>query len=129
MDPYLVSIGIVEEHSGGHYIVRTRDGRVVGLPARGEPSPEAFESDLVDPPSPQSQVPAALTPRQLRLWLLSVGIPLAAIDAQLTDDAARIEWEYSLEIRREHPLVAHLAAALGLSDAQVDDAFRTAAML
>jgi hypothetical protein len=41
----------------------------------------------------------------------------------------RIAWEYGLEISRGDQLVVELAAALNLSDAEVDDLFRAAAAL
>lgn len=97
--------------------------------------PEVDDSTLVaaiaNPPaaSPAS-VPSEVTPRQIRLQLLTLGITDAMIRGQLASNAAAlIEWDYSLAIRRDHPLVAQLGAALGLTSAQVDDAFRAAALL
>lgn len=49
--PYVVSIGIVEGHENGCYVVRTPEGKVVGIPANGEPSAASFEADLNSPPS------------------------------------------------------------------------------
>lgn len=74
-------------------------------------------------------VPESITPRQIRLWLLSFGIPLAAIDQALTTDAAKVEWEFASEIRRDHPLVEALRLALALSHDQVDSAFIVASNL
>lgn len=42
-------------------------------------------------------------------------------------EAARIEWEYATELRRDHPLVVSLSATLGLTDAQLDALFLSAA--
>jgi len=52
------------------------------------------------------------------------------VRSQLAGDAAAlIEWEYSQEVKRTHPLVGQLGAALGLNSAQIDAAFRAAALL
>lgn len=79
---------------------------------------------------------APITARQLRLWLLSQGVQDANVVAEIEKiedikqrEAARIEWEYATEYRREHPLVAQLGAALGLCEAQIDAAFVAAAKL
>jgi hypothetical protein len=44
-------------------------------------------------------------------------------------DAARIEWEYAQEVRRDSPLLAGMIAALGLTSEQVDGLFVAAAGL
>ncbi len=80
---------------------------------------------------PASPVPEAVTARQARLALLGAGLD-DAVDQALAalpgaeGKAARIEWEYALEIRRDSPLIAALAPALGLTSEQVDDLFRAA---
>jgi hypothetical protein len=77
------------------------------------------------PPIP---VPDAITMRQARLVLLSKGL-LANVDTTidgLTEpqrSVARIEWEYALELKRAHPLVAAMQASMDLTDAQVDAMF------
>ena len=86
----------------------------------------AWEIVEIPPPEP----PMAITPRQMRLALLARGITPATITGMLEgNEAARIEWEYSLEIRRDHPLVASMAAALGFQTAEVDAIFAAAADL
>lgn len=83
---------------------------------------------VVDP------VPEVVTMRQARLALLGVGM-LAQVNAAVASmpgaegDAARIEWEFSSTVERHRPLVLSLIAALGLTDAQLDDLFRQAAAL
>lgn len=81
-----------------------------------------------------SSVPASVTARQIRLWLVRHGISLTAVDAaidaipdQQQRDEVRVEWDYAPYVERSHPMLIPLAAALGLSEAQVDDAFREAA--
>jgi hypothetical protein len=76
-------------------------------------------------------IPEAVTARQARLALLGAGV-LANVDQALASipgvegEAARIEWEYASEVRRDSPLIAALAPALGLTEEQVDDLFRAA---
>jgi len=81
-------------------------------------------------------VPASVSPRQIRIWLVRHGISMAAVDAaiaEIPDEQARqeaqISWEFSPYVERAHPMLVPLAAALGLSEAQVDDAFREAATI
>lgn len=85
-------------------------------------------------PIPPPAVPEAVTMRQARLALLGAGVlstANAAIAAMagVEGEAARIEWEYAHEVRRDASLVAGMASALGLTKAQLDDLFATAATL
>lgn len=83
---------------------------------------------LVDP------VPEVVTMRQARLALLGAGL-LAQVNTAVANmpgaegDAARIEWEYAQEVRRDSPLVAALSAAFGWTSAQLDDLFTEGAKL
>lgn len=78
-----------------------------------------------------------LSPRQLRLALLRLGMTGAQVEAQIaampgTDadrEAAMIEWEYAPTYQRDHPLVIMLGAALGLTQAQIDAAWMEAATI
>lgn len=99
---------------------------------------ESYIRDLtqqeIDQRLPQS--PDICTPRQLRIALIQNGISLSLIEAQIdgiSDPAqkeiARAEWEYALEIKREHPLVNMIASSLNLTQKQVDDIFTLAATL
>lgn len=79
------------------------------------------------------QVPSIVTPRQLRLALIAEGVMPQEIDEALnaiedpTERAiALTEWEYSLSIRRGHPLIGVLATIFDKSDDEVDDIFRKA---
>lgn len=81
-------------------------------------------------------VPASVTSRQIRLWLVTHGVALstveAAIDAiadEATRETVRVEWEYAPYVERAHPWLSPLASALGLDEAAVDQAFREAALL
>lgn len=82
---------------------------------------------------PQEQ-PTVVTMRQARLALLQNGMLTQVNDAVAAmsgaqGDAARIEWEFSSTVERNRPLVQALGAALGLTDAQLDDLFQLAATL
>ena len=90
--------------------------------------------EIVPGEVPSDPVPKVVTMRQARLALLGVGM-LAQVNAAVASmpgaegDAARIEWEFSSTVERHRPLVLSLTAALGLTDAQLDDLFRQAAAL
>lgn len=74
--------------------------------------------------------PTSVTMRQARLALLQSGM-LDSVNTAVAaaDEAAKITWEFSSEVHRNHPFVATLAAALNLTDAQLDDLFTLAATL
>jgi hypothetical protein len=83
-----------------------------------------------------SPVPESVTARQIRLWLVSHGVSMAAVEAaidgipdQTQRDMVRVEWEYAPYVERSHAMLIPLAAALGLDEAAVDAAFREAASL
>lgn len=85
-------------------------------------------------PPAASYAPVSVSPAQARLALLGAG-KLAAVDSAIDamsepgKTVARIRWECSTEIRRDDPLVALLAQALQLSDADLDQLFIEAAEL
>lgn len=69
-------------------------------------------------------VPSVVSMRQARLALLQSNLlstVTAAIEAG--SEADKITWEYATEVRRDDVLVQNLAAALGLSDHDVDNLF------
>ena len=78
-----------------------------------------------------------LSARQLRLALLGLGLTGAQVEAQIAAmpgtpaqrEAAMIEWEYATTYQRDHQLVVALGAALGLTTAQIDDAWKEAATI
>ena len=84
--------------------------------------------------APPAVIPTVVTMRQARLAMLDAGILTSVSDALAAmtgpaGEAARIEWEYAAELKRDHPLVASLSAALGLTSAQLDGLFTVAAGL
>jgi len=69
------------------------------------------------------EVPKVLTPRQARLALLGAGL-LDDIELMIsTNQALGIWWEYSLDIRRDHPELIAAAQSLNLTEAQIDQLF------
>lgn len=83
---------------------------------------------------PKVIVPQAVTMRQARLALLQAGL-LATVNTAIAampgaaGEAARIEWEYAQEVRRDAPLIAGMQAALALTATQIDELFIAAARL
>lgn len=64
-----------------------------------------------------------LSPRQARLILLQYGL-LDEVEALLaTDKAMQIWWEYSLDYKRDNPILIDMATQLELTDKQLDDMF------
>jgi hypothetical protein len=86
-------------------------------------------------------VPDAASPATIRVALRRLhGVTNAQLDATVQavlagiadpgerDDAETL-WLYSVSIRRDHPLVAAVAQAFSLTDAQTDEVFRVAATI
>lgn len=80
-------------------------------------------------------VPESVDDCQARFALLGIGITEAMVDAAIdslsspTREFGRVEWGRRSRIRRDSQLVSAVSPLLGLTDAQVDDLFRTAATL
>lgn len=96
------------------------------------------EYDIPDSPTP---IPETASPATIRVALRRLhGVTNAALDATVgavlsaipdpgeRDDAETL-WLYSVSIRRDHPLVAAVGAALNLTADQVDEVFRVAATI
>lgn len=95
-----------------------------------------FDQAVMDAHTAASKplVPQVVSMRQARLALLGAG-KLAAVNSAIAamtgmeGEAARIEWEFSSEVRRVQPLVLALGPTLGLTSAQLDALFVAAAAL
>jgi len=77
-----------------------------------------------------------LTARQLRLGLLDanrtfaqVDAAIAAIEDDIAQEKALVEWEYAATFNRTHPLVVSLSAALGFTSEEVDTLWEDALAL
>ena len=97
-----------------------------------QPTPEQLAAVSVVANTPPRI--ARVTMRQARLALLGAGL-LPNVNAAIAamtgpqGEAARIEWEYSQEVQRDRGLVSTLGAQLGMTEAQLDALFATAAAL
>lgn len=120
-------------------IIRAKDGAYIPAdPANIDYAAYLAWLDEGNTPQPADPVvpavPEVVTMRQARLALLGAGL-LAQVNTAVTNmpgaegDAARIEWEYAQEVRRDAPLVAELSAAFGWTSAQLDDLFTEGAKL
>lgn len=91
----------------------------------------SFENDVwtcVFPSEVEKVFPTpTVTMRQARLELLNRGL-LDGVESSVAtlSRAAQIEWEYSVEVRRDYPLVQELATLLNLSESDLDDFFSVA---
>jgi hypothetical protein len=68
--------------------------------------------------------------RQAKMALHTANL-LDDIDAAVmaTGRLAQIEWEYATEVRRNHPLIAMIQVAKGLTDEEIDTLFVSASLL
>lgn len=87
---------------------------------------------FTDPtPTVPQHTPLNVTPLQARRALRAAGL-LATVNAWVAgqpDDDIRCAWEFASVIERNGPITVGAAAALGLTDAQLDGLFLAAAEL
>ena len=86
---------------------------------------------MADSPRP---VPESITAVQARHWMIRKGIYPEAVDdaiariADTTDrELVKAWWEYEIVLRRDAVPVERFRVAIGMTDQQLDDAFREAA--
>lgn len=86
-------------------------------------------------PEQPPTTPNSVTMRQARLALLNIG-KLNDVDAALSSISdeyerlsSQIEWEYATVVERNAPLVLSLTTTLGMTETQMDELFRSAALL
>lgn len=82
----------------------------------------------------KESVPQEVLLYQFRTAITMAGLKSAveALIESLPDPpktVVREKWEYGNTVRRYHPQTIQLATAIGLSSAQIDDIFRTAATI
>ena len=72
----------------------------------------------------------SISPRQARLALLKVGL-LDQVETAIKAGPRSVqnEWEFGLEVRRDHEMVEHMKASLGMTDAQLDALFLAASTI
>ena len=92
---------------------------------------EEVSAHLNPTPAP-APVPQVVSRFQARAALHLAGL-LEQVNAMMADPAtpmlARLAWQDALEFRRQSPTVLAMAAALNLTDAQIDELFTTAAAI
>lgn len=101
---------------------------------------ESYIRDLnqseIDQRIPQPNNVNTCTPRQIRIAIIKSGMSLSSIDEYINNiqdnaqrEIARSEWEYSLEIKKDHPIVELIASTLNLTQQQINDIFNLASTL
>lgn len=124
-------MGFYIDQNGGYYEGDKAHWQDQDVPQRPSANHTWNGSAWVAAPLP---VPAMVTMRQARLALLQNSM-LTQVNTAVANmpgaagDAARIEWEFSSTVERNHPLVQSVTGALGLTESQLDDLFRLAATL
>lgn len=95
----------------------------------------SYDGGAWSAPAPEPvPVPSVASMRQARLALLQIG-KLADVATAINalpspaKEAAQIEWEYATEVRRDSALMQQLAAAIGLTKADLDALFTQAVAL
>ena len=82
------------------------------------------------PPAPPVEVPASVSPRQIRQALTRAGLR-ASVEAAVAsgDQDTRDWWEFATEFQRAHPMVAAMGPGLGVTPSELDDLWILAATL
>lgn len=71
----------------------------------------------------------SVTMRQARLALIQAGLYAQVQTAAAADPTTQVWWDYSDTVERANPILNAVASQLGLTSAQVDALFKTAATL
>lgn len=78
----------------------------------------------------RAAIPASVSPRQIRQALTATGMRSQVESAvAAADQDTKDWWEFATEFERNHPMVAAMGAALGVSDASLDDLWTLAGAL
>lgn len=91
---------------------------------RPEPQPTLAEIDAAILPAQLAAARAAIKPvaaTQIRIALNQAGLR-SAVESAVSSGSQDLKdwWEFSITLRRDHPLVVGMVAALGLPPEQVD---------
>jgi hypothetical protein len=117
--------------SGNSYVVN-HDGAAIGFVSPTTANEDNVEAELpilwANPFVPPTPPPSPVTPLQIRRALNAAGMRgmVEAALAQAPQDA-RDAWDYASEIKRDDATLNAMAAALGMSPAQIDNLFALAA--
>lgn len=84
----------------------------------------------------RARIPSVVSRKQARMALVLSGVTLTAVQSAIdaiTDSTeralAQIAWDDAVEFRRDDPFLISMAAALSLTESQLDDMFTLAATL
>lgn len=116
------------EHSAA--VMQTEEAGAVLV---GEVDTPALWEDMLAQVEPAAFAPAVFVPQEVTKRQAEQALILAGLDEQLEallaampgidGKMARAEWRSSNTVRRDRPLLQTMAAALSLSEAQVDELF------
>lgn len=86
---------------------------------------EIVDADTItwpEPPAPPQPIPESVTPRQIRQAMTRAGLRTTVEAAIAAADQDTKDWyEFATDFRRDHPMVAALAATLNVPDADLDN--------
>ena len=106
----------------------TANPQVQPQPVAETTSSKFLTQEEIDAKRPKP--PSYCTPRQFRLALIDAGYDLNQIQTMLENipneverSKALVEWEYSITIERNHPLIQTFATQLNLSVTNLDNIF------
>ena len=123
-----------EEHNGESITLGTDAFLFIGTEKECRRKVKELSLDYADYDLSSEQIPSC-SPRQIRLWLLSLGVTDAQVIAlinslpEAVSAATLIEYQYASVFERNHPFVDQVGLALGLTLDQIDDGFKIASEL
>ena len=120
---------VIDPQGESGYRVRTEDGRVIGFAARsGNPCEANAADDIANQPAPAPVVPIEVSPWQIRRALNAAGLR-ASVEAAVAGASqdTRDGWEFASTVRRDNAMLSGMAAAMGMTSAQLDQLFISAA--
>ena len=122
----------------GSMVIGTRDDSTQILYERGmeewdavlATSPAPYVAPALPDPIIAERASMTVSRFQAMAALLNAGL-LSQVNAALADASplAQLAWAEATEFRRNSTTIAGLASGLGLTDTQVDDLFRAAALI
>jgi len=122
----------------GSMVIGTRDDSTQILYERGmeewdavlATSPAPYVAPALPDPIIAERAAMTVSRFQALAALLNAGL-LSQVNVALADAGplAQLAWAEATEFRRNSPTIAGLAAGLGLTDTEVDDLFRAAALI
>ncbi|AIK68528.1 hypothetical protein Lo5R7ANS_58 [Mesorhizobium phage vB_MloP_Lo5R7ANS] len=113
----------------GRFILPAPDGVDIGFTYANGTFTDLRVPEVITPEEARAALPQ-ITPRQLRLGLLSINITEADVGFKLVNDpAGMIEWKCATYFKRTHPLVDSLGALFSITPEQIDSLWAWAAGL